>query len=434
MRRSLFKKEVYAERRRRLAALIPGSAVVLPAWPKFIRNHDTSHKYRQESNLLYLSGFDEPGSCLVFRPGQTPETILFVREKDVERETWDGFRFGPQAAKDVFGVDEAYIIDDFEEKAPQLLRSCDKVYYSLFRNSEFDRKMSEVLKSVAHLNRRSNPGFPPVEDAYTLLGELRIHKSEAEVEALKKACSISALAHQEVFKAARPGVTERELHGLFLYSVMKQGAMGEAYGGIFASGVNAVTLHYVFNEDVLKEGELFLTDAGAEYLNYSGDITRTYPVGGKFTTPQKELYGGILKVQKELIEMCKPGTPFNKLQEHTVEGLSQLMVDLGILKASKDEVVEKGLYSKYYPHGVSHLLGLDTHDAGTLSVRSQPRAMEAGWALTIEPGLYLPHNDESIPEAYRGIGIRIEDDILVTQEGPLNMTSEMPKEVAELER
>jgi Xaa-Pro aminopeptidase len=434
MRTSHLPKEVFQERRQRLARLIQGSALILPAWPEAIRNNDGHFKYRPESNMVYLTGFDEPGSCLIFRPGKDPETVLFVREKDVEMETWNGFRFGPEGAKKVFGVDEAYTIDQIEEKAPQLLSGCEKVYYSLFKNQEFDLVFSRVMEGVRQLNRRASGGLPVIEDAAVLMGEMRIRKTEVEVEALKKACEISAKAHVEVLKAARPGVSERELHGLFLYSVMKQGAFGEAYNGIFATGDNAVTLHYVFNENVLKDGELLLVDAGAEYLYYSGDITRTYPVNGKFTAPQKAIYEEILAVQKKLIEMCRPGVPHSDLQKETVSGLVDILLNHKILKGSKDEVIESLAYRKYYPHGVSHLLGLDTHDAGAMMVRGQSRPMEAGWALTIEPGLYFPPGDEAVPPAYRGIGIRIEDDILVTQDGPLNMTVLAPKEVNELER
>ncbi len=434
MRKSLLPKQVYEERRKKLASLISGSAVVLPAWPEYIRNHDTNFRYRQESNMLYLTGFDEPGSCLIFRPGQTPETVLFVREKNVERETWDGFRFGPEGAKAEFGIDETYVIDDIEKIAPKLLKSCDKVYYSLFRNTEFDPIFGRILDGARSLSPRSGLGFLPVEDAYNLLGEMRMKKSEVEAEALKKACEISARGHIEVMKAARPGVSEGELHGLFIYSIMKEGAFGEAYNGIFASGANAVTLHYNFNENVLRDGDLFLVDAGAEYLYYSGDITRTYPVNGRFSEAQKAIYEGVLEVQKKLIEMVKPGLIHADLQKETTSGLVDVLLETKIMKGSKDEIVSSGSYRKYYPHGVSHLLGLDTHDAGGLILRGQPRPMEAGWCFTIEPGLYIPIDDESAPKEFRGIGVRIEDDILVTESGCLNMTELAPKEIKDLER
>lgn len=434
MRKSVLPKEVFQERRKKLASLIPGSALVLPAWPEFIRNHDGHFRYRQESNMLYLTGFDEPGSCLIFRPGKNPETVLFVREKNVERETWDGFRFGPEGAKKVFGVDEAYTIDQLEDVGPKLLKDCEKIFYSLFKNPQFDPIFGRMMNGLKNLNPRAGLGVPPIEDAYNLLGELRMKKTEVEVEAMKKACEITAKAHIEVMKAAKPGVSERELHGLFLYSIMKQGAFGEAYNGIFASGNNAVTLHYNFNENILQDGDLFLVDAGAEYLHYSGDITRTYPVNGKFTGPQKIIYEGVLKVQNQLIEMIKPGLRHGELQKFTISGLVDVLLETKILKMSKDEAIESSAYRKYYPHGVSHMLGLDTHDAGGLIVRGESRQMEPGWAFTIEPGLYIPHDDESAPKEYRGIGVRIEDDVLVTGDGVLNMTALAPKEVKDLER
>lgn len=432
MRKSVMPKEVFAERRKRLGSLIPGSAIVLPAWPEQIRNHDGHYRYRPESSLMYLSGFDEPGSCLVFRPGQNPETVMFVREKNIERETWDGFRFGPEGAKKVFGYDEVFTMDQFAEVAPGLLKDCEKIYYSLFRNPGFDAIFSEAMLKVKTLRPRSGLGVPTIEDAYNILGELRMKKTEIEVETLKKAGEISALAHVEVMKATRPGVSERELHGLFLYSIMKQGASAEAYNGIFASGINAVTLHYNFNEEVLKDGDLLLVDAGAEYLYYSGDITRTYPVNGKFTGPQLSLYQGVLDVQKNLIQMLKPGLAHGELQKTTVHGLIEVLRHNKILKGSVDEILESRSYAKYYPHGVSHLLGLDTHDAGGLLVRGESRQMEPGWCFTIEPGLYIPPDDESVPKEFRGIGIRIEDDIIVTHDGCINLTEKVPKEVDEM--
>ena len=228
MRKPYLDPQIFKQRRKKLASLIPGSAVVLPAWPEYVRNHDSTFAYRQESSMLYLSGFDEPGSCLVFRPGQTPETVMFVREKNVERETWDGFRYGPAGAKSEFGFDEVYPIEDFEKVAPKLLKDSNKIYYSLFRNLEFDPIMGRALGSVKMLHPRAGLGYLPVEDAYGLMGELRIRKSPEEIEIMRRAGSVSALAHVEVMKATRPGVTERALQGLFIKSIMEKGASGEA--------------------------------------------------------------------------------------------------------------------------------------------------------------------------------------------------------------
>jgi Xaa-Pro aminopeptidase len=426
--------EVYKARRRRAAQLIPGCALVLPSWPEYYRNADTEHNYRAESNLYYLTGFEEPESCLIFRPGKTPETVMFVREKNIERETWDGFRFGVQGAKDTFGYDQTYPISEFEKVAPELLRDCERVYYTMFRNKEFDERFSRaMMAAIGGWRPRFGAGNLPIDDANSLVGELRMRKSEEEVEAMRRAAVISAEGHIEMMKATRPGMSERALHGLFIKSIMERGALSESYGGIVASGNNATTLHYRFNDATLAAGELLLVDCGAEYMYYAGDITRTYPVNGRFSTPQKRIYERLLKVQKELIGMVKPGVAHFELQKFTIDGLTDILLDEKVLSGSKEEVVRTGAYARYYPHGVSHLLGLDVHDAGTLRVRGESRAMEPGWALTIEPGLYFPAGDMSVPEELRGIGIRIEDDVVVTAEGCEVLSKGVPKDVAEME-
>jgi len=433
MRKSRINVEIFKNRRRHLAQLIPNCALVLPAWPEYIRNADGHHNYRPESSLYYLTGFEEPESVLVFRPGRTPETVMFVRQKNVERETWDGFRFGLEGAKDVFAYDQTYDIHDFEKVAPELLRGSDRVYYSMFRNKEFDEKFGNVMLSVHGWRPRLGQGMPAIEDAMALMGEMRIRKTEDEIEAMRLAAQISAEAHIEVMKHTKAGVSERALHGIFLKEVMERGAFGEAYGGIVASGNNATTLHYRFNDAVCKAGEMLLIDCGAEYMYYSGDITRTYPVNGKFSPVQKRIYGKLLKLQKDLCNMVKPGAIFADLQKHTIAQICEILSEEKLLKGSADEIQKAGTYTKYYPHGVSHLLGLDTHDVGTLVAKGEPRAMEPGWTLTIEPGIYFPANDMTIPEELRGLGIRIEDDVLVTHDGVEIMTKAVPKEMEEME-
>ncbi len=433
MRKARINTEFYKARRRKLAQLIPNCALVLPAWPEYIRNADSHHNYRPESNLYYLTGFEEPESCLIFRPGQTPETVMFVRQKNVERETWDGFRFGVDGAKEVFGYDKVFAWEDFDKVAPELLRSSERIYYSMFRNTEFDQKFGKMMIALNGWRPRYGLGLPPIEDANSLLAELRIRKTEEEAEQMRRASVISAEGHIEMMKATKPGVTERALHGIFLNAVMERGAFGEAYGGIVASGNNATTLHYRFNDATCEAGQLLLVDCGAEYLYYSGDITRCWPVSGKFSTVQKRVYNKILKVQKDLCAMVKPGIPHIDLQKFTIEGLTNVLLEEKILSGSVEENIKAGNHTKYYPHGVSHLLGLDTHDLGVLQVRGQSRPMEAGWVLTIEPGLYFPENDMSIPEEFRGLGIRIEDDVLVTPDGAEIMTRGVPKEVEEVE-
>lgn len=433
MRKPSMNIDYFRARRKRVAQLIPGCALVLPAWPEYYRNADNHHNYRAESNLYYLTGFDEQDCCLVLRPGKTPESIMFVRRKNPERETWDGFRYGVEATKEVFGIDQVYAIDEFEKMAPELLRGCERVYYSLFRNHEFDAIFGRAMINIHGYRARFGLGLPPIEDANALMGELRIHKTEEEVEIMRRASAITAEAHVELMKATKPGVTERALHGLFIKSVMEKGAQGEAYSGIVATGNNATTLHYRFNESTLEAGQLILIDCGAEYQFYSGDITRTFPVNGKFSIPQKRIYEKVLKVQKELIAMVKPGLTFSELQRFTIEKMTEILIEEGLLSGTVEENVRNNRHVKYYPHGVSHLLGLDTHDSGALQVKGQSRPMEPGWCITIEPGLYFPENDSNVPKDLRGIGIRIEDDILITQDGAEVMTKGVPKEVAEIE-
>lgn len=433
MRKAPINPEFFKLRRDRLAQLIPGCALVLPAWPEYYRNADSNFNYRVESNLFYLTGFDEPEACLIFRPGKTPETVMFVRTKNPLRETWDGFRFGVEGAKEVFGFDQTFPISEFDQKAPELLRGCERIYYSLFRNKEFDPRFGEAMINVYGWRPKFGLGLPPIEDAHSVIGELRIRKTDEEIEMMRKAASISAVGHIEMMKATKPGITERALHGIFLKTVMEAGAATEAYGGIVATGNNATTLHYRFNESTLESGQLVLADCGAEYLYYSGDITRNWPVNGRFSTAQKRIYEKILKVQRELIGMVKPGVQHSSLQARTVEALTEILIEERLLKGTVADNIKSPEYTKYYPHGVSHLLGLDTHDAGVLQVQGQSRQMEAGWCITIEPGLYFPANDPHVPDELKGIGIRIEDDVLVTSQGHEVMSSGVPKDVAEIE-
>lgn len=433
MRKSAIHPEVFKARRNRVSQLIPNCALVLPAWPEYYRNADMHFNYRPESSLYYLTGFDEPESCLILRPGKSPETTMFVRAKNPERETWDGFRFGLDGARDAFGFDQTYNISDFERIAPELLRGCERVYYSLFRNTEFDRRFSAALMAVSGWRPKYGLGLPPIEDAQALIGELRIRKTDEEIEIMRRACGISAEAHVAMMKATKPGVSERFLHGVFLKAIMERGAATEAYGGIVATGNNATTLHYRFNESILESGQLLLSDCGAEYFMYSGDITRTWPVNGRFSVAQKRVYERVLRLQKEIIGMVQPGLPHAELQKRAVEGSVQILIEEKVLSGSVEENIRALAHLKYYPHGVSHLLGLDTHDVGVMMVQGQSRPLEPGWCLTVEPGLYFPAQDPNVPEDLRGIGIRIEDDILVTSEGCDVLTKGVPKEVVEIE-
>ncbi|MBK7889780.1 MAG: aminopeptidase P family protein [Bdellovibrionales bacterium] len=433
MRKPADNIEIFARRRRLLAERAKGSAIIIPSHPEMIRNNDVHHPYRQDSNLFYLTGWEEPESIFVFRPGQTPETVMFVRPKDIERETWDGFRYGPEGCAREFKIDKTYLITDFDKEITELLKPVDRVYYRFNIDDGFDRKLMSILEGVRRSHGRSGRGNLPVMDSWELIGELRYLKTADDIELMRRACRVTARAHVDVMKATKPGVSEKKLLGVFLASIYAQDADREGYGSIVASGANACTLHYVFNDQVCKDGDLLLIDAGAEVRYYTGDITRTYPVNGKFTTAQRKVYDRVLAIQKELCAVAKPGIPFKWLQDRTIECLTDAMIELGLIKVPRTEAIERLLFKKYYPHGVSHYIGLDVHDTGLYQVGGEARKLEPGTAFTIEPGLYIPADDKDAPEELRGIGIRIEDDVVITATGCENLTSEAPKEVSELE-
>jgi Xaa-Pro aminopeptidase len=433
MRRPNFDVNMFVERRKQLATLAQGSVIIIPAHPEYIRNHDVHFPYRQDSNLFYLTGFEEPESVLVIRPGQTPETILFVRPKDVLKETWDGFRYGPEATEREFKIDRAYLISEFERVIVDLIKPVDRVYYRWNINPAWDGKLLKILDEARAGVGRTGRGHLPVFDSWDLIGELRLFKSPEEADLMRKACDISARAHVNAMKFVKPGVNERQVQGLLLGSFFMQGADREGYGTIVAAGSNATTLHYIFNDQECKDGDLLLIDAGAERSYYTGDITRTFPINGKFSAAQKRVYEGVLQIQNEIIANIKPGKLFKSMQERTIEFLTDFMIELGLLKGSRSALIEEFAYKKYYPHGVGHWLGMDVHDVGAHLLRGEPRRLESGMVFTVEPGLYIPADDLDAPAELRGIGIRIEDNILVNEVSCEVMTSLAPKEIAEME-
>ena len=434
MRKPTFDMNIFAERRKKLGQQIPGSALVVASHPELIRNHDVHFPYRQDSNMFYLTGWEEPESILIVRPGQTPETVMFVRRRDRERETWDGFRYGPEGCEQEFKIDKCYPIDEFEKIAPQLLSAVDSIYYRQFKNKEVDEKMEHVLNTVKQMRGRTGYGLLSVHDADTLIGEMRLVKSEYELTQLREACEISAQAHLAAMRFTRPGVTERQVQGVLAHNFYMRDSAREGYGFIVASGNAATTLHYNFNDQVCKDGDLLLIDAGAEYNYYTGDITRTYPVNGKFTDEQGRVYEAVLKVQKAIVDFVKPGIVFKDLHDMGTSMLTDAMLELGLLSGRKDDLIQALAQKKYYPHGIGHWLGLDVHDAGLYFKKGEPRPIEANMCFTIEPGLYIPADDTSAPQKYRGIGIRIEDNVRVTSNGVENMTTSVPKEISDIEK
>lgn len=432
MRKILESANTFLERRQQLIELMPEeSAVILYSLPESIRNGTVHNSFRQDSNLYYLTGFEEPGAIFVLLKGKTNRAILFVRNKNVSMETWEGFRFGPELAQKEFKLDEVYSIDDFEKQAQEVLKDSQQIYYRLNRHSDLDLKYFAILEK----NKKSGFGLQATLDPEVLLGQLRVIKKNSDVIQARRACEISAEAHLEVMKYVRAGMNEREIHGYFIYQIFKRGASREGYGGIVAGGANACTLHYVFNDQILKKGDFLLIDCGGEYNYFTGDITRTYPVGGRFSEPQRILYQAVLDVQKQIIERVKPGVAFSDLQNWTIGLLVDVMLNLGFLEGSKEDIIKSKEFKKYYPHGVSHFLGMDVHDVGAYANWHQDsKLLEEGMIFTVEPGLYIPENDTQAPAEFRGLGVRIEDNILVTSTGYEVLTQSAPKEVADLEK
>lgn len=436
-RKSTENPEIFKRRRQKVMAGLQNAALLVAAHPEYIRNDDVHYAYRQDSNMYYLTGFEEPESFLLLLPGHKnaeAKSVMFVREKNVERETWDGFRFGPEGTKKEFLIDEVYPIDQFEKKAVELLKGYEDLYYRLFKNPEADQRVQTVLLNLKRAYGRSGYGLMSIKDADTFLGEFRLRKNEDDLRNQRIACEISAKAHVEAMKFTRPGVSERQVQAVLTNSFYSQGSGREGYGFIVASGNNATTLHYNFNDQQCEDGELLLIDAGAEMNFYSGDITRTFPVNGRFTPVQKKVYEGVLKVQKEIIDYIKPGIYFKDLHAMGESLLCDLMIELSLVKGRKEDIMKANEHRKYYPHGIGHWLGMDVHDSGQYMIKGEPRPIEAGMVFTIEPGIYIPATDMTAPAELRGIGIRIEDNILVTEKGSENMTAGVPKEVDEIEK
>jgi Xaa-Pro aminopeptidase len=424
----------YAERRRRFVEQIGKAVAVLPAPPEALRNGDNEYRFRQDSDLLYLTGFAEPESVAVLFPGEAgPRFVLFVRPRDPERETWVGRRAGVEGAVRDFGAAEAYPIGELAQRLPALLEGFDVLYYGLGRNPAVDRT---VLDTVLTLKKtRPRRGTSPVEirDPSLPLGETRLLKEAPELTRMRRACQISAEAHVESLRAARPGMREFELEAILDYAFRARGASGAGYGTIVAGGANATILHYVENCDPLRDGDLLLVDAGCEFDAYCGDITRTFPVGAAFTRDQRAVYDVVLAAEQAAIAEVGPGKPFDAAHNRAVEILTQGLIDLGVLKGPlADRIADNG-YKPFYMHRTSHWLGLDVHDAGLYVAGGQARVLEPGMILTIEPGLYFGDYCGEVDPRWRGIGIRVEDDVLVTATGCENLTAACPKEPAELE-
>jgi Xaa-Pro aminopeptidase len=420
----------------------PKSVAIIPAAREAVRSHDTNYRYRQNSDFFYLTGFEEPDAIAVIAPSEAKKFTLFVRPRDPERAIWDGYRAGVEGAKTDYNADEAFPIAAFDEKLPEILDGPASLYYAFgHANSELDEKIIQQLTLMRETNRR--PLEPPqtIVDPTLILHEMRVFKSEAEVEIMQRAADIAAAAHVEAMKTARAGMKEYEIEALLEASFRRQGAAGSSYTSIVGSGANATTLHYITNQDTLRDGDLLLVDAGAEYLGYASDITRTFPINGKFTEAQRDIYDLVLKTQMSCIDMVRPGVRLEDLKTHSVEMLTEGMVKLGLLKGDPAKLIEEKKYMQFYMHNLGHFLGIDVHDAGRYYFNGESRPAEPGMVMTIEPGLYISPDTKNIPEGfnqdvpakYLGIGVRIEDDVLVTEKGARVLTDKVPKDAGEIE-
>ena len=422
---------IHLERRRRLLDKIEG-VIILPTAIHHVRNRDSHYPFRFDSHFYYLTGFTEPDAALVMVAGKSPKSMLFCLEKDMEREIWDGYRFGPEGAKDAFLFDEAYPISALEAMLPQLLADQPAVSYPLGQDEKWDARVLSALNAVRARGRSGISAPAEIRDIRPEIDEMRLFKDEYEISLMRRAANIASNAHKLAMKSARPGMMEYEIEAEFLREFRRMGAQAPSYTPIVAGGENACILHYVENNAALKDGDLLLIDAGCELDGYASDITRTFPVNGSFTSAQKEIYELVLAAQDAALSEIKPGASWNSPHEAAVRILAQGLVDLAFCKGSVDAVVESGDYRRFYMHRTGHWLGLDVHDVGSYKIEGAWRKLEPGMVLTVEPGCYI-RPAEDIPEVYWNIGIRIEDDVHVTEGGHEILSLDTPKSVKAIE-
>jgi len=418
------------------------SVAIIPAAREAVRSHDTHYRYRQNSDFFYLTGFEEPEAIAVIAPSRPKKFTLFVRPRDLEQEIWTGYRAGVEGAVSDYNADEAFTIGEFDDKLAEIIDGPSVLYYAFGHTSpEIDQKIIQQLTQMREMNRR--PLEPPtaIVDPSSILHEMRVLKSAEEIEIMQRAADIAAEAHVEAMKTVRAGMMEYEVEAMLEAYFRKHGAAGSSYTSIIGGGGNATVLHYIDNKDQLQAGDLLLVDAGAEYKGYASDITRTFPINGKFTDAQRDIYDLVLKCQKSCVDMVRPGVRLEDLKTHSIEILTEGMVELGLLKGEPKKLIEEKKYMQFYMHNLGHYLGIDVHDAGRYYFKGESRPAEAGMVMTIEPGLYISPDtsripegfNRDIPEKYLGIGVRIEDDVCVTENGARVLTNKVPKEREEIE-
>ena len=426
-------KNIYADRRSKLGAMLPkNSAVVIAGAAVQYRNADSSHAFRQDSNFWYLTGFNEPESTLVLLINESKDvqSIAFVPKKDALKEIWDGYRAGPNGAVKDHGFDLAFDNTEIDKRLPDLLAGYNQVFYPVGKSQKLDADVIDWIKTARSKDRHSSP--IDIADASSKIGNERLIKDKDEIEIMKKACQISAEAHVEAMKFVKPGMNEQELEAFYQYQFSKRGGRFAAYTPIVAGGENACVLHYVENSKALKDGDLVLVDAGCEFELYASDITRTYPISGKFSKEQLEIYKIVLDAMNAAIDKVKDGNNIMEPQQISEKIITNGLVELGLLHGDPEELHKKGAFKDFYMHKIGHWLGLDVHDAGDYMEGDDFMKFKPGMITTIEPGIYISHSMD-VDDKWKGIGIRIEDDILVTKDGNENLTKKVPSDPAEIE-
>jgi Xaa-Pro aminopeptidase len=424
--------DVYEQRRARLIQQLGEGVALVPTAQEQVRNRDAHYPYRYDSYFYYLTGFPEPDAVLVLVAGARPRSILFCRERDVEREIWDGFRYGPDQACAKFGFDEAYSIADLDKNMAQLLADQPLLHCHMGSGPRWDQRVLDWLNAVRAQVRGGVSAPAAIHDVRKRLDEMRLLKDEHEIATMRRAAQISAGAHRRAMCATRPGRTEYEIEAELMHEFRRHGAQAPAYTPIVAGGANACVLHYVQNDAQLCDGDLLLIDAGCELDGYASDITRTFPVGGRFGPAQRDLYELVLAAQAAALSFVRTGATWNQPHDAAVRVLAQGFIDFGLCQGSVDKVIETGDYKRYYMHRTGHWLGLDVHDAGEYQQGKQWRLLESGMVLTVEPGCYIRPGD-GVPPQFNNIGIRIEDDVLVTTTGNEVLSSAAPKTIVDIE-
>ena len=428
-------KAEFARRRKNLMGMMDKHTIaIIPGAREVTRSRDTEYPFRQNSDLFYLTGFEEPDAVLVLVPGRRQgQVVLFCRERDPDMELWNGYRLGPEGAVAYLGVDDAFPIDDLDEILPGLIEGTQRIYYSMGHDDVFDQRVMGWVNQIRKLVRTG--AAPPADftDLAFLLHEQRLIKSAAEVRVMRKAGEISAAAHVRAMQECQPGRYEYHLEAAIQHTFAEHGARFPAYNSIVGSGENACVLHYTENASKMRAGDLVLIDAGCEYQGYAADITRTFPVSGQFSAEQRAIYDVVLEAQRAAIAKVRPGNTWNQPHDATVRVITRGLIKLGLLRGKERELIKAEAYREFYMHRAGHWLGLDVHDVGEYRVDGRWRQLEPGMVLTIEPGIYIAADNTKVPKRWRGIGVRIEDDVVVTEQGCDVLTGDVPKRADEIE-